>query len=34
MTIIYDHHKRELLNKITVLQHEFFKSVKSSITPK
>ncbi len=27
ITLIYDHHKRELLNKITDLQHDFQKNI-------
>ena len=30
ITIIYDHHKRELLNKITDIQHDFQKMIISS----
>ena len=27
ITLIYDHHKRELLNKITDIQHDFQKGI-------
>jgi CopG family nickel-responsive transcriptional regulator len=30
ITLIYDHHKRELLNKITDIQHDFQKLIIST----
>lgn len=30
ITLIYDHHKRELLNKITDIQHDFQKAIISA----
>jgi CopG family transcriptional regulator, nickel-responsive regulator len=30
ITLIYDHHKREVLNKITDIQHDFQKAIISS----
>ncbi|MDP2842246.1 MAG: nickel-responsive transcriptional regulator NikR [Acetobacterium sp.] len=30
ITLIYDHHKRELLNKITDIQHDFQKGIISA----
>jgi CopG family nickel-responsive transcriptional regulator len=30
ITLIYDHHKRELLNKITDIQHDFQKTIISA----
>ena len=30
ITLIYDHHKRELVNKLTEIQHDFYKTIISS----
>jgi len=30
ITLIYDHHRRELVNKLTEIQHDFYKTIISS----
>ncbi|MDI6752112.1 MAG: nickel-responsive transcriptional regulator NikR [bacterium] len=30
VTLIYDHHRRELVNKLTDIQHDFYKTIISS----
>ncbi|MEK9149342.1 MAG: nickel-responsive transcriptional regulator NikR, partial [Candidatus Desantisbacteria bacterium] len=30
VTLIYDHHRRELVNKLTDIQHDFYKIIISS----